>query len=99
MHEFEAMLFSEPEILAKLLNISQTKIDKILAECGEPENIDDSPHTAPSKRLENLSSRFKKTSTGITIVKAIGLSKIRECCPIFNNWLTAVENLKGAINA
>ncbi|MBM2839391.1 MAG: hypothetical protein HW415_2016, partial [Deltaproteobacteria bacterium] len=98
MHEFEALLFSEPQKLAEQLNVSQSKIEKILKECGEPENIDDSPKTAPSKRLEDLSDRFKKTSTGIAIAKAIGLTKIRESCPIFNGWLTAVENLKGASN-
>lgn len=96
MYEFEALLFSDPQKLAKLLHVSQAKIDKILTDCGEPENIDASPMTAPSKRLENLSDRFKKASTGIAIAKGIGLAKIRERCPIFNGWLTAVENLKGA---
>jgi hypothetical protein len=94
MHEFEALLFSEPQKLAEQLNVSQSKIDKILSDCGEPENIDDSPQTAPSKRLEVLSDRFKKTSTGIMIAKAIGLTKIRERCPIFTNWLTSVEDLR-----
>ncbi len=95
MHEFEAMLFSEPQELAKQLQVLQSDIDKILKECGEPENIDDSPHSAPSKRLEKLSSRFKKTSTGIAIAKAIGLVKIRKRCPIFNNWLKEIESIKG----
>ena len=94
MHEFEALLFSEPQKLAEQLNVSQSKIDRILSECGEPENIDDSPFTAPSKRLEDLSDRFKKTSTGITIAKAIGLTKIRESCPIFTSWLRSVEDLR-----
>jgi len=94
MHEFEALLFSEPQKLAERLNVSKSKIDRILSDCGEPENIDDSPQTAPSKRLEDLSDRFKKTSTGITIAKAIGLTKIRERCPIFTNWLRFVEDLR-----
>lgn len=94
MHEFEALLFSEPQILANQLNVSQSEIEKILSECGEPENIDDSPSKAPSKRLENLSDRFRKTSTGITIAKAIGIAKIRERCPIFTNWLRSIEDLK-----
>ncbi|MDO9558603.1 MAG: DUF4276 family protein [Syntrophales bacterium] len=96
IHEFEALLFSEPQKLAELLHVSPSKINKILAECGEPENIDDSPMRAPSKRLEDLSDQFKKTLTGIAIAKAIGLTKIRESCPIFNGWLTAVTKLKGA---
>lgn len=94
MHEFEALLFSEPKKLAEKLNVSQSKIDRIISDCGEPENINDSPQTAPSKRLEDLSDRFKKTSTGIMIAKAIGLTKIRERCPIFTNWLTSIEDLR-----
>ena len=93
MHEFEALLFSEPQVLAMHLQVHQSEIDRILAECGEPERIDDSPHSAPSKRLESLSSHFKKTSTGIAIAKAIGLTKIREHCPIFNKWLIDIEHL------
>lgn len=95
MHEFEALLFSEPQKLAKQLNVTQLKIDRILSECGEPENINDSPGKAPSKRLEDLSDRFKKTSTGIAIARSIGLTKICESCPIFSSWLRSVEDLKG----
>lgn len=98
IHEFEALLFSDPRKLSEHLNISQSEIDKIITECKQPENINDSPISAPSKRLEKLSERFKKTSDGIAIAKAIGLNKIREQCPLFHAWLTTVENLKGASN-
>ena len=98
MHEFEALLYSDPQMLAAQLGVPQTEIEAILAECGEPEAIDDSPLTAPSKRLETLSGRFKKTSTGIAIAKAIGLTAMRQQCPLFDGWLTTVENLKGAAN-
>lgn len=94
MHEFEALLFSNSTILAQKLNVKTSSVDSILSECGEPEKIDDSPHTAPSKRLESLSSRFKKTTTGIAIAKEIGLPTIREKCPIFNEWLTKLEDLQ-----
>jgi len=95
MYEFEALLFSDPQILARKLDVSQGTIEEILKECGEPEDIDDSSETAPSKRLESLSSRYKKTSTGIAIAKEIGLPRIREKCPIFNEWLTKIENISG----
>ncbi|MFC1677983.1 DUF4276 family protein [Planctomycetota bacterium] len=93
IHEFEALLFSNPTILAQKLDVRKSRVDIILTECGEPENIDDSPQTAPSKRLESLSPRFKKTATGIAIAKEIGLPTIREKCPIFNEWLTKIEQL------
>lgn len=94
MYEFEALLFSGPDQLAEQLQVPQKSIDLILEQCGEPEKINDSQHTAPSKRLEKLTPRFKKTSTGIAVAKAIGLPKIRERCPIFNGWLTEIEGLK-----
>jgi len=39
-----------------------------------------------------LSKRFKKITTGIAVAREIGLEKIREYCPIFNDWLTVLEN-------
>jgi len=94
MYEFEALLFSDSQLLADKLQISKDQIDNILRECGEPENINDSPVTAPSKRLEALSDRFKKTTTGITIAKEIGLQRIRDKCPIFNEWISKIEKLQ-----
>jgi hypothetical protein len=93
MHEIEALYFSDPVILAEKLGINLGRICSILKECGEPEKINDSPHTAPSKRLQALSARFKKTSTGITIASEIGIPKMRAACPIFDGWLTTLENL------
>lgn len=94
MFEFEALLFSDADILARKLNIRTQKVERILARCGEPEKINDKSHTAPSKRLEDLSSRFKKTVTGINIAQEIGVDKMRESCPIFDEWITILENLK-----
>lgn len=94
MHEFEALLFSVPAVLAAQLGVTQAEIDKILIECGEPEAIDDSPEKAPSKRLARLAERFKKTATGIAIAKSIGLPTMRARCPLFNEWLTTLEGLE-----
>ncbi len=93
MHEVEALLFSDPACLAEKLGVKQARIDEILAECEEPEKINDRPEKAPSKRLEQLSERYKKTSTGISIAETIGIPKMREQCPLFNNWLTTLESL------
>jgi len=99
VHEFESLLFSDPQKLAAHLDVNQMKVDRILTNCGSPEDINDSPDTAPSKRLEALSEHFKKTSTGIAIARDIGLAKMREKCPLFNAWLTAMEGLKGIVHA
>lgn len=96
MHETEAFYFSHPSILARGLGVSQDVIETILSECGEPEKINDHFDTAPSKRLEALSTRFKKTTTGIAIATEIGLARMREKCPLFDTWICTLENLEGS---
>jgi len=95
VHEYEALLFSSPDILAMELKVKESDILKIMNECGEPEKINDSVHTAPSKRIISLCPKYAsmKTITGITIAKAIGVEKMREKCPVFNRWLTRLEKL------
>jgi hypothetical protein len=93
MHEIEALYFSDPACLARMLGVNQRLIDEILTECEEPEKINDHNTTAPSKRLEALSDRFKKTATGIAIATEIGIPKMRSSCPLFDAWLTKLEAL------
>lgn len=96
VHEYEALLFSSPEMLAKELKVKEAEILKIVRDCGEPERINDSAQTAPSKRIINLCPKYEnmKTVTGIAVAKAIGVEKMREKCPVFNHWLTSLENLR-----
>jgi hypothetical protein len=94
MHEIEALYFSDPASIAQTMNIKEAEIKDILHKCGEPEAINDSPKTAPSKRLEKLSKSFVKTTTGITIAKSVNIQRMRKCCPLFNEWVTKIENLK-----
>lgn len=91
VHEFEALLFSDAVILADGLDVSVQNVSNIIESCGAPENINNSPQTAPSKRIEGLNRRFKKTTTGIAIAERIGIEKIRESCPLFNIWLEELE--------
>jgi hypothetical protein len=93
MHEFEALLFSNPATLAHKLNIPQETVTQILHECREPEEINDSVLTSPSKRLENLvSGSYRKTTQGIAIAQKIGLPQMRAQCPHFDEWLQAIES-------
>jgi len=92
VHEFETLLFSDSRVLAEHLHIEQAEVDKVLSEHDDsPEKINNSPDTAPSKRLENWDTQYGKTITGIDIAKAIGIDKMREKCPLFDAWLCALE--------
>ena len=88
MHEFEALLFSDLSTLANILGVNSLKIDSILSEYGEPEEINDNHQTAPSKRLQRLCDKeYRKVAMGNVIAKAIGIPTMREKCPHFNEWL------------
>ncbi len=66
---------------------------EILRQKGaNPELINDSVHTAPSKRLEKHTN-YKKTINGHQIALSIGLNKLRESCKGFDAWLNQIENL------
>jgi hypothetical protein len=95
MHEFEALLFSDSEKLAQIINTNPLKIEKILQECGEPEEINDKEQTAPSKRLQALyDKKYRKVAMGKIIAYSIGINTMRKRCPHFNEWLNKLESLK-----
>jgi len=93
MHEFEALLFSDAEILSKKADINVSKIQTIIEQYSNPEEINDDPEKAPGKRLESLNDKYRKVAMGKIISEAIGIQTIRGQCPHFNNWLTKLERL------
>jgi hypothetical protein len=97
IHEFEAYHFSDSGKLAAELGIAVSEVDSVLAECGEPEAINNRRETAPSKRLDHWSKKgeFPKTTMGIAIARGIGVDLIRQKCPVFNAWLQTLEQLQG----
>ncbi len=93
MHEFEALLFSDCEAFGRGIgrpDIAQ-EFQKIRDAFGSPEEIDDSPHTAPSKRVERLVPEYQKLTSGRNAVLEMGLDKIRAECPHFRDWLARLE--------
>ena len=96
LHEFEGLLFSSPEDMAKALPGSHdlvSSFQEIRRQYGSPEEINDDPQKAPSKRIVSLFPTYQKPTFGVSIASRIGLQKIREECPHFSNWLTKLEQL------
>ena len=93
VHEFESLLFSDPVKIASALNVEKDVVGTIINQFGDPEKINNSWETAPSKRLEKLYSRYKKITTGIKAAKDIGISKMRKECKVFDSWLKQLESL------
>jgi hypothetical protein len=95
MYEYEALLFSRPVVISEVVTNPDIADDlqAIRDEFDTPEEIDDSPETAPSKRIEKLTPIFQKPLHGVIAAQRIGIDEIREECPHFNEWLTAFEKL------
>ena len=95
LHEFEAWLFSKPEVVSghfgrpNLTVALQTIVDK----AGAPEDINNDPATHPSARIKLLIPMFKKTSDGPNILEKTTLATVRAVCPHFDEWLTMMEGL------
>ena len=96
VHEFGALLFSDAGILAKKLGIDESKVTTVISDCGSPEAINNDPMTAPSKLLDawSVNKKFLKTTMGVTIAREIGIKKIRNECPLFDEWLKTFEEIQ-----
>ena len=94
MHEFEALLFSDADILAAKTEIDISLLRKIIEKYDNPEEINDDPKNAPGKRLESLKDGYRKVAMGKAVSEAIGIAGIRRQCPHFDDWLTKLEDLK-----
>lgn len=97
IHEFEALLFSDSFLLASGLKVAEEQVLAVLREFEKPEAINNSPETAPSKRLNGWSQngKFLKTTNGIAIAESIGIPKMRAQCPVFNAWIEVFEKIVG----
>ena len=97
MHEFEGLLFSDCASFSR--GIGRPELEGSLREIrndfATPEDINDSPDTAPSKGIRGLVPGYEKPLLGVLAVLEIGLHRIREECPHFNGWLKQLESLAG----
>ncbi|MDV3498922.1 DUF4276 family protein [Elizabethkingia anophelis] len=93
LHEFEALLFSsnkgfdfqyDNEDILRELKCIAPRYDT-------PESINDSPKTAPSKRIINIldkyGEKYEKVIDGEAIARIIGIETIMEQCPRFRKWV------------
>jgi len=93
LHEFEALLFSDCAAFAVGINRPDlhAPFQRIRDGFATPEAINDSPMTAPSKRVEALIPGYEKPLLGVLAALEIGLHKIRQECPHFSDWVQRLE--------
>ena len=96
MYEFEGLLFSDPKKFAQALDrpLFEDSIRSMRNDFDTPEDINDSPLTAPSKRVQMIFSDYDKPVGGTIAALEIGLPIMRKECRLFDAWLKKLEALK-----
>lgn len=97
LHEFETFLMVDPSRLISLYPDKQVAINRLKRDIGAtiPELINDSPETAPSKRIIKFIPEYEaqKAQVGPLVAEDIGLIHLREKCEHFNQWVSKLEVL------
>lgn len=102
LHEFEALLFCGIEHIAKIYPDCEKyceQLERDLKQVGNPELINNSPETAPSKRIikaiegdNKKHYNYNKPTTGKEVTKNVGIDELRSKCKHFNEWIKKLEN-------
>lgn len=96
VHEFEALIFADPSKLEiDYLGHEEGIKDLVaLSKKHKPEEINDNPETAPSKRIKQAVPTYDKCFSAASTTKEIGLDVMRSKCKHFDEWLTKLESLR-----
>jgi hypothetical protein len=95
VHEFEALLFTQLDALAQWTDDHDHAVESLreVRRISLPEEINDGPTTAPSKRILAAMPGYQKPFHGPLIACDIGLDAMRQNCPHFDAWLKKLEAL------
>ena len=85
VHVLDEWIFKSIHLKENFLQIRNT--------FATPEEINDSPQTAPSKRIKSLIASYEKPLMGTLGALEIGLLKIRKECKLFDAWLSNLESI------
>lgn len=96
LHEFETWVIASvavgadslipPEAAARL----RPHIESV---SSDVELLDDSPTTAPSRRVTEAWPGYLKVADGVATVQEAGLERIADVCPGLSTWLSRLRAL------
>lgn len=97
-HEFEALLFSDVEVLTNVereWRSSAEALHAVRQQVETPEHINDRPETKPAAHLERLlrRPRFSKVDHGPIAAARIGVTRIEQECLHFAAWLRKLRSV------
>jgi len=89
LHEIESLVLAAIRAGGGRGLLSEKTIEHLIRaidDAGGPEKINNGEKTSPSKRLLTLEPEYGKTSTGISILREVGLAAVLDRCPVFAAW-------------
>ena len=93
VHEYEGLLFSDADAFAS--GIAQPHLahqfQVVRNGFHTPEDINDHPDTAPSKRVLRIYPKYRKVLDGTLAAQAVGVGRMRQECPHFSGWVAQLE--------
>ena len=96
-HEFESLIFAAPDQLLNYYPTRQVEVQNLqqqLIACGgDPELVNNSRVTAPSKRILSEIGEYDKVTAGALVAMDIGLDALRQKCSHFDAWISKLEKL------
>lgn len=97
LHEFEGLLFNDIDVFYSQIPasdiIGKAELEKTFEDYDNPEMINNVRATSPSHRLERIIKGYNKVVYGDILAEAIGLQKIKNKSPRFNQWIKKLENI------
>ncbi|MCK5243652.1 MAG: DUF4276 family protein [Desulfobacterales bacterium] len=100
LHEYETLILARPESLLAAYPGMGRAIEDLrqdIAAFQNPEDINDSPVTAPSKRIKRIFDahhmHYDKVTGGALAILELGLNTIRQRCSKFDGWMSMLESL------
>lgn len=92
LHEYEGLLFSNPMAFASGIGQPHiaNQLNTIRQGFATPEDINDGPNTAPSKRVLGVYPAYRKVVDGTLAAHAVGIQVMRQECPHFRGWVESL---------
>jgi hypothetical protein len=99
LHEFEALLLADLTVLAEQHPNRRKSILELAVRLNKkfpsPEHVN--RVNPPSRRIKDEVPEYSKTVDGPITTARIGLSKLRERCPHFGDWLSRLEDVAASL--
>ncbi len=94
VHEFESLLFVEPECLRSIYFDDKAidGLNQVSASFKNPELINGGWDTAPSKRILRVIPDYDKVVAG-ELLNLVGIEKLMQKCQHFSEWVGNMEKV------